>query len=100
MSNIERICKIVSGDALLVTFASWTMLAILCAMRLAAIAIYGRLRRRMTSMPELRHLIPLVFPTLIIILSAAAGVAYLLYGDWRRGAYWLLAAGLGACVTW
>ena len=40
-----------------------------------------------------------VFPILIIVLSAAAGIVYLYSGDWRRGLYWLFAAGLGVCVT-
>lgn len=40
-----------------------------------------------------------IFPVLIIGLSAAAGIAYLCSGDWRRGFYWLFAAGLGVCVT-
>jgi len=40
-----------------------------------------------------------IFPSLIIAASAAAGIVYLCHGDWRRGLYWLFAAGLGVCVT-
>ena len=40
-----------------------------------------------------------VFPTLLIALDAAAGVAYACHGDWRRTVYWLAAATLTATVT-
>lgn len=40
-----------------------------------------------------------IFPALIIILSALAGIVYLCAGDTRRGLYWLLAAALGVCVA-
>lgn len=100
MGDIEMVYKISLDDVLLLTCIVCGALGILIALCLGIIVIGEKVKRRMTSMPELRHLIPLVFPTLIIILSAAAGVVYLLYGDWRRGLYWLLAAGLGACVTW
>lgn len=40
-----------------------------------------------------------LFPTLLIVLSVCAAVAYASAGDWRRVAYWLAAAVLTAAVT-
>ena len=41
-----------------------------------------------------------VFPALLVLLDLGAAVMYGLEGDWRRGLYWLFAAGLTAVVTW
>ena len=41
-----------------------------------------------------------LFPTILIVLSVCAAVAYMPGGDWRRAIYWLAAAVLTAVVTW
>lgn len=41
-----------------------------------------------------------VFPTVLIILDAAAALIYLCYGDYRRAIYWTAAAVLTASVTY
>jgi len=40
-----------------------------------------------------------LFPTAILALSLCAAVVYLTQGDFRRGIYWLFAAGIVATVT-
>lgn len=40
-----------------------------------------------------------LFPCAMIVLSLCASVAYYIAGDWRRGSYWILAAGLAFFVT-
>lgn len=100
VGDIEMVYKISLDDVLLLWCLVSGALGLLVALCLGIIVICEKVKRRIASMSELRDLIPLAFPTLIIMLSAAAGIVYLLYGDWRRGLYWLLAAGLGGCVTW
>ena len=39
------------------------------------------------------------FPSVLIVLDAAAAVVYAACGDWRRFVYWLAAATLTATVT-
>jgi hypothetical protein len=41
-----------------------------------------------------------LFPTILIVLSVCAAVAYIPTGDWRKVVYWLSAATLNAVVTW
>jgi len=41
-----------------------------------------------------------IFPTVLIIISAAAAVPYTFNGDWRHAGYWLCAATLNFCVTY
>ena len=40
------------------------------------------------------------FPTIMIILSVLAALAYIPGGDWRHVIYWLAAAILNASVTY
>ncbi len=40
-----------------------------------------------------------LFPALLILLQAAAGVAYIPSGDWRMVVYWFAAAVLNVAVT-
>jgi len=42
---------------------------------------------------------PLYFVTALIVLDAAASLAYAINGDIRRAVYWLAAATLTICVT-
>lgn len=100
MGDIEMVYRISLDDVLLVLCVVCAMLAVLVAICMVGVIVKERVKRRQRNMSELRGVVPLVFPTLIILLSAIAGVVYLCYGDWRRGFYWLLAAGLGGCVTW
>jgi len=100
MGDIEMVYRISLDDVLFLTCVVCGALGLVIALCLGIIVICEKVKRRIARMSELRDVIPLVFPTLIIVLSAAAGIVYLLYGDWRRGFYWLLAAGLGGCVTW
>ena len=41
-----------------------------------------------------------IFPTILIILSIAAGLVYLADGDYRRTIYWFAAATLNEAVTY
>ena len=41
-----------------------------------------------------------VLPTVIIAISAAAGIVCAACGDWRRVIYWIAAATLNAAVTY
>ena len=41
----------------------------------------------------------LIFPVIIIGLSVCAGIVYLVCGDYKRGFYWLFAAGVSICAT-
>jgi hypothetical protein len=38
-------------------------------------------------------------PTLMIVLQFFSAFPYFVSGDWRKGLYWLFAAGLTAVVT-
>lgn len=40
-----------------------------------------------------------IFPIIIIGLSICAGVVCLANGDYKRGLYWLFAAGVSICAT-
>ena len=40
-----------------------------------------------------------IFPLILILLSLAAGIVYLVRGDMRRGIYWLAGATLNFVVT-
>ena len=41
-----------------------------------------------------------LFPTILIVLDVAAGIAYATKGDVRHTIYWQAAATLTACVTY
>lgn len=41
-----------------------------------------------------------LFAFIMILLSAAAALAYLADGDYKHALYWTLAAGITATVTW
>ena len=41
----------------------------------------------------------MLFPFTIVGLMACAAVPYALAGDWRRAAYWALAAAINLVVT-
>lgn len=41
-----------------------------------------------------------LFPTILIILDILAGIVYFIYGDWKKGIYWIAAAILSACVVY
>jgi hypothetical protein len=40
-----------------------------------------------------------IFPLILIIINLVAGTIYFSKGDWKRGCYWLFAAGLNYCVS-
>lgn len=40
-----------------------------------------------------------ILPATMLVLQAAASMPYLMSGDWRKGLYWLFAAGLTYVVT-
>jgi len=40
----------------------------------------------------------LLFPTILVVLSIAAGVVYLVGGDWKHATYWFAAATINLMV--
>lgn len=41
-----------------------------------------------------------LLPTALIIIQTFAALPYFIDGDWRKGLYWLFAAGLTVVVTY
>lgn len=40
-----------------------------------------------------------IFPLILMSLNICASISYFIYGDWKRGLYWLFACGLTAYIT-
>lgn len=41
-----------------------------------------------------------ILPTVLIVIDIFASIPYFYYGNWRKGCYWLFAAGLTFMVTY
>ena len=41
-----------------------------------------------------------LFPTILILLNAAASIVWFYNGDWRKTVYWLAAAVLNFVITY